>query len=180
MPNAFFVLRTTGDPISLSLSMQQAVKELDPGLALTNIATGSALVAGALATPRYLSILIAALAMTALLLSVVGIYGVMAFFVQQHTRDIGIRLALGGEPAQVRRMVVLHGLRLVLFGVAAGIVAALLANRLMGTLLFGVSPTNVPTMIGVPMVLMGIALVACLVPARRAAALDPAEILRES
>ncbi len=129
-PNAFFVLRTSGDPVSVSLSFQQAVKELDPGLALSNMATGSELVSDALATPRYLSVLIGTVALIALVLSIVGIYGVMAYFVQQHTRDIGIRLALGGEPARVRRMILLQGLRLVLVGVAAGIGAAFLANRL--------------------------------------------------
>jgi putative ABC transport system permease protein len=179
-PNAFVMLRTSGDPVSLSLSLHQAVKELDPGLALSNVATGSELVSDALATPRYLSVLIATLALTALLLSIIGIYGVMSYFVQQHTRDIGIRLALGGEPARVRRMIVLQGLQLVLVGVAAGIGAALLANRLMGTVLFGVSPTDLRTMIGVPCGLMMVAVAACLVPARRAAAVDPAEILRES
>jgi hypothetical protein len=119
--NAFVVLITTGDPVSLSLSLQQAVKELDPGLALSNLSTGSELVSNALATPRYLSVLMATVALVALALSIVGIYGVMAYFVQQHTRDIGIRLALGGEPARVRRMILLQGLRLVLVGVAAGI-----------------------------------------------------------
>ncbi len=180
LPNAYVVLRTTGDPVSLSLSLQQAVKELDPGLALSNISTGSELVSDALATPRYLSVLIATVALVALGLSIVGIYGVMACFVQQHTRDIGIRLALGGEPARVRRMILLQGLRLVLGGVAVGIGAALLTNRLMGTILFGVSPTDFRTMVGVPVVLMMVAMAACLIPARRAAAVDPAEILRES
>jgi ABC-type antimicrobial peptide transport system permease subunit len=125
-------------------------------------------------------VLIATVALVALGLSIVGIYGVMAYFVQQHTRDIGIRLALGGEPARVRRMILLQGLRLVLVGVAAGICAALLTNRLIGTILFGVSPTDLRTMVGVPVVLMMVAMAACLIPARRAAAVDPAEILRES
>jgi putative ABC transport system permease protein len=179
LPNAFFVLRTGGDPLSLSLSLRQAVKELDPGLALSSVATGDELVSEALATPRYLSVLTGMLAVTALVLSVVGIYGVMAYFVQQHTRDIGIRLALGGDPASVRRMVVLHGLRLVAVGVTAGIGVSLVANRLMATLLFGVSPTDLRTIVGVPALLVTVAIVACLVPAQRAARVDPAEILRE-
>ena len=98
--------------------------------------------AEALATPRYLGVLIAMFSGTALVLSLVGIYGVMAYFVQQHTRDIGIRLAIGGDPAQVRRMVVLQGVRLVVVGIGAGVAAALLAGRLMSTVLFGVSPTD--------------------------------------
>jgi putative ABC transport system permease protein len=180
MPDGFLVLRTNAEPASLSRSVQQAVKELDPELALANIATGSELVADALATPRYLTVLIATLAITALLLSLVGIYGVMAFFVQQHARDIGIRLALGGAPARVRRMVIGQGLRLVLFGVSLGIAASLPANRLIGTLLFGISPTDPATLAGVPLLLLIVAVLACLIPAHRAARVDPAEILRES
>ena len=118
-------------------------------------------------------------ACTGLILSVVGIYGVMAYFVQQHTRDIGIRLALGGDPARVRRMVVFHGLRLVIVGVGVGVVAAFLASRLMSTVLFGVSPTDLRAIVGVPAALLGVAIIACLIPAQRAAALDPAEILRD-
>jgi putative ABC transport system permease protein len=180
LPNAFFVFRTTGDTLSLFPSLRQALKELDPALALTNVATADELVSEALTTPRYLSVLMTMFAFTALALSVVGIYGVMAYFVQQHTRDIGIRLALGGDPAQVRRMVVLHGLRLVAVGVAVGLAVALLANRLIVTLLFGVSPRDLRTIVGVPVALLVVAVAACLVPARRAAALDPAAVLRES
>jgi putative ABC transport system permease protein len=177
--NAFFILRTTGDPSSLPAPVRQAVKELDPGLALSSIATGDELVSEALSTPRYLSVLIGMFAVAALVLSVIGIYGVMAYFVQQHTRDIGIRLALGGEPSRVRRMIVLHGMRLVVAGVLVGVGVAIASSRLIGTLLFGVSSTDVRTMAGVPAMLVAIAIVACLVPAQRAARLDPADILRE-
>jgi putative ABC transport system permease protein len=178
--NAFFVLRTTADPVSLSPSVRQAVHGLDPGLALSSIATGEELVSESLTRPRYLSVLVGMFALAALVLSVVGIYGVMAYFVQQHTRDIGIRLALGGEPSGVRRMVVLQGLRLVVAGVALGVVTAFLTARFLTTLLFGVSATDLRTMASVPVALVAIAAIACLVPGRRAAKLDPAEILRES
>ena len=160
--------------------MRQAVRELDPGLALSNIATGEELVSESLTRPRYLSVLVGMFALAALVLSVVGIYGVMAYFVQQHTRDIGIRLALGGEPSAVRRMVVLQGLRLVVVGVGVGVGAAFLTARFLTTMLFGVSPTDLRTMASVPVALVAIAAIACLVPGRRAAKLDPAEILRES
>jgi predicted permease len=180
MPNAYFVIRAAADPGALTTALRQAVHELDPSLALTNIATGAELVSESLTAPRYLSVLVGMFAAAALLLSVVGIYGVMAHFVQQHTRDIGIRLALGGEPSDVRRMVVLQGLRLVAVGVAAGIGVALLTARFLTTVLFGVSPTDLRTMMGVPIVLVMLAALACLAPGRRAARLDPAEILRES
>src|SRR4029077_592141 len=107
------------------------------------------------------------------------IYGVMAYFVQQHTRDIGIRLAIGGDPAQVRRMVVFQGVRLVGAGIAVGIGAALLASRLMSNVLFGVSPTDPRALVGVPLALLAVAIIACLIPAQRAAGLDPAEVLRD-
>jgi ABC-type antimicrobial peptide transport system permease subunit len=179
LPSAFFLVRTAGDPLALAPAMRQAVKALDPGLALADVATGDDLMAEALATPRYLGVLIALFSGTAFVLSLVGIYGVMAYFVQQHTRDIGIRLAIGGDPAQVRRMVVFQGVRLVGAGIAVGIGAALLASRLMSNVLFGVSPTDPRALVGVPLALLAVAIVACLIPAQRAAGLDPAEVLRD-
>lgn len=178
--NGFFILRTAGEPSSLARALEAALKEIDPSLPLTNVATGEQLVANSLVTPRYLTVLLGMFALTALVLSVVGIYGVMAHFVQQHTRDIGIRLALGGDPAAMRRFVIAQGLRLVVAGVAVGLGAAFLTTRLMTSELFGVSPTDLRTMAGVPAALVVVALVACLIPARRAARLDPAETLRES
>jgi ABC-type antimicrobial peptide transport system permease subunit len=177
---AFVVLRTSAPPATLSGALRLTIASLDPELALADVATGDDLVAGSLAQPRYLSVLIGMFALTALVLSIVGVYGVMAYFVQQHARDIGIRLALGGEPARVRRMVVGQGLQFVAAGVVVGVASAFFAGRLLRTLLFGVSPTDLRTMAGVPAVLIAVAVVACLVPARRAARLDPAEILRES
>ena len=178
--DGYVVLRTRGDPSSLTADLRTAVRELDPNLALSNIATGDELVADSLASPRYLSVLIGMFALAAVVLSVVGIYGVMAHFVEQHTRDIGIRLALGGDPSAMRRMVVLQGLRFVVSGIALGTGASYLMAQLMRTLLFGVSSTTGPTMIAVPAALTAVAVVACLVPAHRAARLDPAAILRES
>jgi len=180
LPATYVVLRTPGDPASLVSSLRQAMRELDPNLALTDIATGDEGVSDSLVAPRYLTVLIGMFGAAALILSVVGVYGVMAYFVQQRTRDIGIRLALGGEPAAMRRMVVKQGLRLVLGGIVVGVAAAFLTARLLTTLLFGVSATDPWTMTLVPIALMAVAMIACLVPARRAASLDPASILRES
>jgi putative ABC transport system permease protein len=179
-PTAYFVMRTAAAPSSLSGTLRQTVAALDPQLALTDVATGRDLMDEALSKPRYLSVLIGMFALTALVLSIVGVYGVMAYFVQQHAREIGIRLALGGDPFQVRRMVVLHGLQFVAIGVAAGIGAALLASRLLTTLLFGITATDLRAIVGVPASLMAVAVIACLVPAHRAARVDPAQILRES
>jgi predicted permease len=178
-PNAFVILRTSGDPSALAPGLRQAVKELDPALPLSNVATGDELVASALTTPRYLTGLTGLFALSAVMLAVVGIYGVMSHFVQQHRRDIGIRLALGGDPARVRRAVVSQGMALVIAGVAGGTIAALAASRLVTTLLYGVSPTDPRMIIGVPAGLVAVAILACLLPAQRAARLDPARILRE-
>ncbi len=178
-PSAFLVLRTSGAPVSLAPSLRQAVRELDPGLALSSVATGDELMSVALATPRYLTVLIGVFACTALILSIVGISGVMSYFVQQHAREIGIRLALGGEPARVRRMIVLQGLRLTVVGVAVGIGGSFVASRVMKTLLYGVEATDLRMIVGIPLALVAVALIACLVPAQRAARLDPAAILRD-
>jgi ABC-type antimicrobial peptide transport system permease subunit len=180
LPTTYLVLRTPGDPASLVAPLRQAMRELDPSLALTDIATGDEGVSDSLIAPRYLTVLIGMFAAAALILSVVGVYGVMAYFVQQRTRDIGIRLALGGEPAAMRRMVVTQGLRLVVGGIIVGVAAAVLTARLLTTLLFGISATDPWTMTLVPLALMLVAVAACLLPARRAASLDPASILRES
>jgi hypothetical protein len=177
--NGYVILRGSGDPLALASSLRQAIRELDPGLALANVSSVDELVSHALATPRYLSVLIGGFGLTALVLSVVGIYGVMAFFVQQHTRDIGIRLALGSDPARTRRMIVGQGLRLVAIGVAAGIAAAYFASRLLATSLYGISATDARAMAGVPAALLAAAIIACLIPAYRAGRLDPAEVLRE-
>jgi putative ABC transport system permease protein len=176
----YVVLRTAGNPAALPAGLRQAVRELDPGLALTDVATGQELVFDSLAQPRYLSVLVGMFALAALLLSVVGIYGVMTYFVEQHTRDIGIRLALGAEPSAMRRMVVGQGLRLVAFGIAAGAGASLLSARLMQTLVFGVSPSDPQILMAVPLALAIVAAIACSTPARRAARLDPAVVLRDS
>jgi putative ABC transport system permease protein len=146
---------------------------------VSNVATGDKLVAESLAAPRDVGLLIGLFAAAALALSVVGIYGVMAYFVQQHTREIGIRLALGGDPARVRRLVVTEGLRLVGTGVAFGVVAAIWSDRLIAALLFGISAADPRVLVGVPAVLLGAALLACAVPAYRASSLDPAAVLRE-
>jgi ABC-type antimicrobial peptide transport system permease subunit len=123
--------------------------------------------------------LLAVFALLALALTAVGIWGVVSFVASRRTRDIGIRLALGGDPSAMRRYVVAQGLRLVVAGVAVGVVTAFLTTGLLTSELFGVSPTDLPTMAGVPAALVAVAVIACLIPARRAARLNPVETLRE-
>jgi ABC-type antimicrobial peptide transport system permease subunit len=113
------------------------------------------------------------------LLSIVGVYGVMTHFVQQHTREIGIRLALGGEPSAMRRMIVGQGIQLAVFGVVCGLAAALWGSQLITGFLFGVRPTDPLVLTSAAVALIALAALACVAPARRAARLDPAQILRE-
>jgi ABC-type antimicrobial peptide transport system permease subunit len=125
-----------------------------------------------------LSWLIGSLAGVALLLSTIGIYGVMAYYVQQHTRDIGIRVALGGSRGALVRLIVGQGMKVVILGIVVGLAGALLVTRLMSSLLFGVDPVDALTFAAVGTVLAGAAVLACVVPARRAVRLEPAAVLR--
>jgi ABC-type antimicrobial peptide transport system permease subunit len=114
----------------------------------------------------------------ALLLGIIGIYGVVAYTVSQRRKEVGIRLALGAEPGSVRRMFLRQGVVLSAGGCAVGLLGALLLSRLMKSLLFGVTPLDPMTYASMPLVLLGAAIVACYFPARRAAAMDPIETLR--
>jgi putative ABC transport system permease protein len=177
--NRYVLLRST-QPQALKEPLRQAFRELDPSLALTAIATVDQLVTDSLAKPRYLGVLVATFGATALALSLVGIYGILTYFVQQHRRDIGIRLALGGDPFRVGRRVVGDGLAIVMIGVAFGLGMTFLMTRIISSALFGVSSTDPLTLVLVPGFLIMAALTACLIPAWRAAGVDPAEVLRES
>ena len=177
--NRYVLLRST-QAATLIEPLRQAFRELDPNLALSGIATVDQLVSDSLAKPKYLSVLVATFGVAALALSLVGIYGVMTYFVQQHHRDIGIRLALGGDPFQIGRRVVNEGLTIVLSGVAVGLGATFLTTQIVSSVLFGVSPTDLTTMVMVPTLLVAAALIACVAPARRAATVDPVEVLRET
>jgi putative ABC transport system permease protein len=175
-----YVLLRSARPAGVIQPLRQALRELDPGLALAGVATVEELVDDSLARPRYLGVLVATFGAAALALALVGIYGVMTYFVQQHRRDLAIRLALGGDPFHVGRRIVGQGLTIVLIGVALGLGVTCLTTRIMTSVLFGVSPTDLATMMTVPTLLLAAGLLACVAPARRAAAVDPADVLRES
>ena len=176
----FVIVRTAADASAMAPAMTDVIHGLDPNLAVADVATVDELVASSTEMPRYLSLLASLFALTALALSVVGIYGVMVHFVSRHRRDIGIRLALGGAPERIRRMVVVSGLRVVAVGILAGLGAAALVTRLMTSLLFGVTPTDATTFVAAPLVMALVAVVACLLPARRAARVEPAVVLRDA
>jgi len=174
----YIVLKTASDALTLLPAVRQVVHELDPSLPFSDVATMGELVERSLQRPRSLSMLIGALAAVALVLSVVGIYGVMAYYVQQQTKEISIRMALGGSPAAVLQLIVGQGMKVVASGVGVGLLTAFAVTRLMSTLLFGVGATDAFTFVAVTILLLAVALLACSVPARRAIAVQPAVVLR--
>jgi putative ABC transport system permease protein len=174
----YVVLRTHADATSMLPAIRQVVRELDPSAPLSNVATIDQLVTQSLERPQSLSLLVGSFALVALVLSIVGIYGVMAYYVQQHSKDIGIRLALGGRSADIMRLVVGQGMTVVAGGVAVGVLAARALTGLMSSLMFGVGVADAFTFVAVSGLLLTVALVACLVPARRAIAVQPAAVLR--
>ena len=138
----FLIVRSNGDPLSIAPSVRQAVRELEPAAPLSNVATVENLVDQSLLRPQSLSLLVASFAGVALLLSLIGIYGVMGYYVQQHLKEISIRVALGGSRADVARLVIGQGMAVVVMGVIAGAALAFAATRLMASLLFGVGAAD--------------------------------------
>jgi predicted permease len=174
----FLVVRTHGEPQTIARSLQQAVRELEPAAPLSNVATMTELVDQSLGRPQSLSLLVTSFAAVALLLSVIGIYGVMGYYVQQHLKEISIRMALGGSQADVARLVLGQGLTVAGIGIAVGVAVALGATRLMSNLLFSVGPLDPSAYAGAGTLLFAFAVVACAVPAFRAMRLQPAAVLR--
>ena len=154
------------------------VWKVDPSIPVTKVRTMSEVMSLSLAAQRFNTLLLGVFAGVALLLASVGLYGVLAFSVAQRTREIGIRMALGAQTRDVLRLVLRQGLTLSLLGVAAGVGVSLAGTRVLAGLLYGVAPTDPATFAAVAMVLVAVALVACLIPARRAMRVDPIVALR--
>ena len=167
-----------GDPGSVIASVRQVVHAIDPMLPTHHERTLSTLLADASARVRFLMLMLGAASAIALVLGAVGLYGVMAYAVSLRQREIGVRMALGARPADVSRMVSLQGLTLAGVGVVIGLAAALAVTRLLRGLLYDVSPTDPVTLAGTSLALVVVALIACWLPARRAASVDPAVALR--
>lgn len=174
----YLLVRAALAPSSAIPQVRKVLRDLDPGVPLARVATIDELVDQSLEQPRGLSALIGALAGVALVLSIVGIYGVMAHYVQQQAKDISIRLALGGTPRGVLNLMIGRGMTLVAWGVGAGTVAAFAITRMLSTRFFGVQPGDPLTFSAVAVLMLGSALIACGIPAARAVAVEPAKILR--
>jgi putative ABC transport system permease protein len=173
-----FVVRTTGNPAALLKASEQAIWDVDKDQVIFDAMPLEVLAAQSVTLRRTSTILLAGFAALALVLAAVGLYGVMAYSVVQRTHEMGIRLALGAKPADVLRLVVRHGMRLVLIGEIIGFVATLLLMRIAASLLYGVSPRDPWSLAIAVCVLTVVALVASYIPARRAANVDPMVALR--
>jgi putative ABC transport system permease protein len=177
-PSLTVVVRTDGDPAALASTVRDAIAEIDPAQPVYDLRTLDQLVARSLGQRRFTLTLMVLFGVIALLLSAIGIYGVMAFAVTQRTQEIGIRMALGASALDVLKMVVGSGMFLAAIGVAVGLIGAFALTRLMASLLFGVSPTDLVTFGLVTAGLLTVALLACYIPARRATKVDPLVALR--
>ncbi len=176
--SAAIVVRTVGDPTRATSTVLGALKEVDPLLPAYRVLSMDANIARSYWQQALYGKMFGAFAMIALVLAAVGVYGVISYAVSQRTQEIGVRVALGAQRSDVLRLIVAQGARLGGIGVAIGLVGALLVTRFLRTLLFGVSPFDFWSFVGVSLVLTAIALVASFVPARRAAKVDPVEALR--
>jgi putative ABC transport system permease protein len=171
-------VRTAGDPDSIISAVRAQVRAVDPDQPLYHVATLEQTLSESLAPRRFNMLLLGIFAGIALALATVGIYGVMAFSVTQRTHEIGIRMALGAQKSDILRLVVGQGMILALIGVGIGIAGALALTRFIASMLYGVKPTDLQTFIGVSLVLIIVALLACYIPARRATKVDPMTALR--
>jgi putative ABC transport system permease protein len=172
-------LRGNLDAAAIPEEVRELVQSLDPTLPVFGAQMLGETVSASLAARRFSMVTVALFALTALLLAALGIYGVMSYMVNERTHEIGVRLALGAGRRDVLRMVLRQGLGLAVAGSAVGLIGALIVSRLMAGLLYGVRATDPPTFAGVAVLLIGVALLACYLPARRATRVDPVVALRD-
>ena len=172
-----WIVRTRGDPAALSKSLEETIRQAT-GLPVSDVQTMEQIVAIAASRHDVATMLMSIFGGAALLLAAIGIYGLMAYSVQQRTQEIGIRMALGAEPGRVRALVIRQAMALVAIGVALGLIGAFFLAKLLAAFLFGVEARDVAVFVGVPLVLTAVALASVALPAHRASCVDPLEALR--
>lgn len=177
-PFMTLVIKTTGDPAAIVPAVKRELRELDPDQPVSDLRTMSQVMADTVGRARFNTMLLALFAGLATLLAAVGIFGVMNYSLTMRTREIGLRMALGAQPRKVVMLMLKQGLLLTLIGAAIGLAGALALTRLMTSLLFGVEATDPATFAVIVVLLMAVSLIACYLPARRAARIDPLIALR--
>jgi putative ABC transport system permease protein len=174
----YFVIRTAADPTAVAHAAVEEIHKSDPNLPVTHVTTLDGLLSDSISPRRFSAVLLAIFAGLALTLAAIGIYGVMSYVVSLRTNEIGVRMALGAQPRDIRSLVLSRGARLVTTGIVLGLAGALALSRLLSSLLYGVQATDPATFAGVAALLAAVALLACYLPARRAARVDPIIALR--
>ncbi len=178
-PNSsYHVLRTSSDPAAVAPAVVRTIHELDQTMTVFDVRTMSDRMSGSLARQRFSTLMLGAFAVFALILAVVGVYGVMSYLVSQGSHDIGVRMALGAQRSNIVLMVLRQGMELTGAGVVLGLIGAFALTHVMASLLFGVSTTDVVTFSAVPLILIAIAVLASYIPARRATRVNPVTALR--
>jgi len=173
-----FFVRMTNDPASLTAQFAEVIRSEDRSAPVVNVRPLTQAISLTVAAPRFYTLLFSLFGIAGLLLTVTGIYSVVSYTASQQTHDIGIRMALGAKASDVLRLVLGHGLVLAVGGIVLGLFGAAAAARLMESLLFGISTTDPSTFIAVAALLLFVSLLACYIPARRAARVDPLVALR--
>jgi putative ABC transport system permease protein len=172
------IMRTERDPLSEASALRSVVRDINPNQPVVRVRTMEENISGSVSGPRFRATLLAIFAGAALVLAVVGLYGLMVYTVNQRVHEIGIRVALGADRGDVLRMVIAQGLRLAISGVLVGVLSSLALGRILSGFLYGVSPTDPVTILGVAALLIVVALLASYLPARRATRVDPMVALR--
>ena len=174
----WLVLRTEGNPQALAETIRREIRGLDPNVRVDRIGTMGQVLSESVALPRFRSLLMTVFATTALLLAAIGIYGVIAYSVAQRTQELGVRMALGATRSRVLTLVIGQGSRLAMLGIALGLAGAFSLTRVLKKMLFGVTPSDTWTFVATALLLGAVAIAASLIPALRAARIDPVTALR--